>query len=88
MTELCRLELDSKRTRTQVTKATGKRSRDIDDDLEPHDVLASKEVPGTGASSTEASSIQFPMFVVCPEETWLHRHQANPRTSYVYQNKD
>ena len=84
MTELCILKLDSKRTPTPVTKATVKRRRDIDDDLEQHDVQASKEV----GSSTGASSIQFTMFVVCPEETWLHRHQADPRTSYVYQNTD
>ena len=88
MTELCRLKLDSKRTPTPVTKATGKRRRDIDDDLEQHDMQASKQVAGTGASSTRAASMQFTMVVVCPEETWLHKHQADPRTSYVYQNTD
>ena len=88
MTELCRLKLDSKRTSTPVTKAKGKRRRDTDDDPEQHDVQASKEVAGTGASSTGASSIQFTLFVVCPEETWLHRHQADPSTLYVYQNTD
>ena len=31
-------------------------------------------------------SIQFTMFVVFPEEIWLHRHQADPTTSSVYQN--
>ena len=77
MTELCRLKLDSKRTPTPDTKATGKGPRDIDDELQ-----ASREVAGTGASSTGASSIQ------CPEETWLHRHQADPSTLYVYHNTD
>ena len=49
---------------------------------------ASEEVVGAGASSTGASSIQFTMFVENPEETWLHRHQADPRTSYVHRNTD
>ena len=49
---------------------------------------ASKEVAGTGASSTGASSIHFTMLVVYPEETWLHKHQADPRTSYVFQDTD
>ena len=76
MTELCRLKLDSKRTSTPVTKAKGKRRRDIDDDLEQHDVQASKEVAGTDASSTGASSIQFTLFVVCPEETGTRQTRA------------
>ena len=42
MTELCRLKLDSKRTPTPVTKATWKGRRDIDDNLEQHDVQASR----------------------------------------------
>ena len=28
------------------------------------------------------------MFVVDPEETWLHRHQADTKTLYVYQDTD
>ena len=57
MPELCRLKLDSTRTPTLVTKATGKRRRDIDDALEQHDVQVFKEAAGTGASPTGASSI-------------------------------
>ena len=85
MTVLCRRKLDSKRTPTPVTKATGKGRRDIDDEL---DVRASREVAETGASSTGPSSIQFAMIVVYPEETWLHRHQADPKMLYVSQDKD
>ena len=88
MTEVCGRKLASLRTPTPVTKATGKGRRDIDDELEQHDVRASREVAGTGASSTGPSSIQFAMIVVCPEETWLHWHQADPKMLYVYQDTD
>ena len=46
MTELSRRKLDSKRTPTPVTKATGKEDDDIDDELDQHDVRASREVAG------------------------------------------
>ena len=88
MTELSGRNLDSERTSTPVTKATEKGRRDIDDELEQHDVRASREVAGTGASSTRASSIQFPMFVVNPGETWMFNHQADPKTLYVYTDTD
>ena len=88
MMELSRGKLDSKKTLTPVTMATGRRRRDVDDGLEQHDVQASREVAGTGASLTGSASTQFTMFVVHPEETWLHRHQADPRTLYVYKNTD
>ena len=83
MTELSRRKLDSKRTPTPVTKATGKGRRDIDDELDQHDVRASREVAGTGASSTGASSIQFVTFVVHPGETWVFNCQADPKTLYT-----
>ena len=57
MTELCGRKLDSLRTPTPVKKATGKGRRDIDDELEQHDVRASRKVAGTGASSTGPSII-------------------------------
>ena len=46
MTELSRRKLDSKRTPTPFTKATGKGRRDIDDELDHHDMRASREVAG------------------------------------------
>ena len=76
MTELSRRKLDSKRTPTRVTKATGKGRRDIDDELDQHDERASREVAGTGASSTLPSSIQFVAFVVNPGGTWVSNYQA------------
>ena len=85
MTEVSRRKLDSKRTPKQVTKATEKGRRDTDDELEQRDVRASREVAGTGASST---SVQFAMIVVYPEETWLQRHQADPKMLYVFQDTD
>ena len=78
MTMLCRLMLELKRTLVPVTKVTGKRRQDTDDNLEQHDVQASGEVAGTGASSTGASSS-----TVYPEETWLHKHQADTREGRV-----
>ena len=84
MTRLWRLKLESKETPTQVTKVTGRRRRDIDDDLVQHDVQASREVAGTSASSM-GSSIQSTMFVVCPQETWLYRRQADPKTLHACQ---
>ena len=73
MTELSRRKMDSKRTPTPVTKATGKGRRDIDD-LDPHDVRASREVAGTSASH--------------PVETWVFNYQADPKTLYVYTDTD
>ena len=78
MMELCRRKLDSKKTLTPDTKATGRGRRGIDGGLEQHDVQASREVAGTGASLTGSASTQFTMFVVHAEETWLHRNQADP----------
>ena len=69
MTELSRRKLDSKRTPTPFTKATGKGRRDIDDALDQHDMRAIQGSRWVGASSTGASSIQFVAFVVNPGET-------------------
>ena len=46
---------------------------------------ASGEVAGTSASSM-GSSIQSTMFVICPNETWLYRRQADPKTLHACQN--
>ena len=83
MTELSRRKRDSKTTPTPVTKATGKGRRDIDDEVDQHDVRASREVAGTGASS-----LQFVAFVVHPGETWVFNYQADPKTLYVYTDTD
>ena len=88
MVELCRRKLDSKRTPTPVTKATVNGRRDMDDELDQHDVRASRDVAGTGASSTGASSIQDVTFVVHPGETWVFNYQADPKTQYVYTDTD
>ena len=65
MVRLWRLKLESKETRTLVTKATGRR-RDIDETLMHHDVRASREAAETSSSAVK-SSIQ--------KGTWLHRGQ-------------
>ena len=44
MTELSRRKLNSKRTPTPVTKATGKRRRYIDDELDQHDLHPGKSL--------------------------------------------
>ena len=79
MMELCRRKLDSKKTLTPVTKAT---------EMMDWSSMTCREVAGTGASLTGSASTQFTMFVVHPEETWLHRHQEDPRKLYVHQNTD
>ena len=84
MTDLSRRKLDSKRTPTPLTKATAKGRRYTDDELDQLDVRASREVAGTGASATGASSIQFVAFVVNPGETGVFNFQADPKTLYVY----
>ena len=76
--------LESKKTPTPVTKATGSR-RDIDENLEQLDVQASREVTGTGSSAMR-STILVTMLVVCPKETWLYRRQADPKTLHACQN--
>ena len=69
-------------------KATGKGRRDIDDELDQHDVRAFREVAVTRASSTGASSTQFVTFVVHAGETWVFNYQPHPKTLYVYTDTD
>ena len=65
MVELCGLKQESTGAPTPITKATGKGRRDIDDDLEPHDVQTFRQVAGTGHYlSIDRPSLQFAMSVV------------------------
>ena len=57
MVDLCGLNQESKGARTPSTKATGKGRRDIDDDLEPHDVQTFRQAAG---SIVHHSSLQCP----------------------------
>ena len=63
--KLCGLKQESKEAPTPITKATGKGRRDIDDDLEPHDVQTLRQAAGTGHYlSIDRPSLQFAMSVV------------------------
>ena len=65
MVELCGLKQQSKGAPTPITKATGKGRRDIDNDLEPHDVQTFRQAAGTGLYlSIDRPSLQFAMSVV------------------------
>ena len=73
MVELCGLKLGSKGALTPITKATVKGRRDIDDDLEPHDVQTFRQAAGTGLS-IDRPSLQFAMSVVMSgmsEQKWF-----------------
>ena len=63
--ELCGLKQESTGAPTPITKATEKGRRDIDDDLEPHDVQTLRQAAGTGLYlSIDRPSLQFAMSVV------------------------
>ena len=65
MVELCGLKQEPKGAPTPITKATGKGRRDIDDDLEPHDVQTFRQAAGTGLYlSIDCPSLQFALSVV------------------------
>ena len=65
MVELCGLKQQSRGAPTPITKATGKGRRDIDDDLEPHDVQTFRQAAGTGQClSIDRPSLQSAMSVV------------------------
>ena len=72
MVELCGLKLGSKGALTPITKATVKGRRDIDDDLEPHDVQTFRQAAGTGLS-IDRPSLQFAMSVVMSEAKVVHQ---------------
>ena len=84
MVELCGLKQESKGAPTQITKATGRGRRDIENDLEPHDVQTFRQAAGTGLyMSIDRPSLQFAMSVVR-----LFGYQADPKTLYVYTDTD
>ena len=77
--ELCGLKQESKGAPTPITKATEKGRRDIDDDLEPHDVQTFRQAAGTGTNlSIDRPSLQFAMSVVMSgmsEPKVVHQNQ-------------
>ena len=85
--ELCGLKQESKGAPTLITKATGKGRRDIDDDLEPHDVQIFRQAAGTGLHlSVDRPSLQFAMSVVMSgmsEPKVVHQLQVVRVARYV-----
>ena len=90
MVEQCGLKLDSKGAPTPITKATGKGRRDIDDDLEPHDVQTFRQAAGTGLYlSIDRPSLQFAMSAVMSGMSVpkvVHHLQAVRVAPYVLQH--
>ena len=90
MVELCGLIQESKGAPTPITKATGKGRRDIDDDLEPHDVQTFRQAAGTGLYlSIDRPSLQFAMSVVMSgmsEPKVVHQLQVVRVARYILQH--
>ena len=88
--ELCGLKQEPKGAPTPITKATGKGRRDIDDDLEPHDVQTFRQAAGTGLLlSIDRPSLQFAMSVVMSgmsEPKVVHQLQVVRVARYVLQH--
>ena len=88
--ELCGLKQESKEAPTPITKATGKGRRDIDDDLEPHDVQTFRQAAGTGLYlSIDRPSPQLAMSVVISgmsEPKVVHQLQVVRVARYVLQH--
>ena len=90
MVELCGLKQESKGAPTPITKAMEKGRRDIDDDLEPHDVQSFRQAAGTGLyMSIDRPSLQFAMSVVMSgtsEPKVVHQLQVVRVARYVLQH--
>ena len=89
MVELCGLKQESKGAPTPITKATGKRRRDIDDNWEPHDVQTFRQAASTGFYSIDRPSLQFAMSVVMSgmsDPKVVHRLQVVRVARYVLQH--
>ena len=90
MVELCVLKQGSKGAPTPITMATEKRRRDIDDDLEPHDVQTFKQAAGTGHFlSIDLPSFQFAMSAMMSgmgEPKVVHQLQVVRVARYVLQH--
>ena len=75
---------------SDITKATGKGRRDIDDDLEPHDVQTFRQAAGTGLYlSIDRPSLHFAMSVVMSgmsEPKVVHQLQVVRVARYVLQH--
>ena len=91
MVELCGLKQESKGAPTPIAKATAKGRRDIDDDLEPHDVQTFRQAAGTGLYlSIDRPSFQFVMSVVLSgmsEPKVVHQMQVVRVARYVQQHQ-
>ena len=96
--ELSGLKQESKGAPTPITKATGKGRREIDGDLEPHDVQTFRQAAGTGVYLSivvmsgmsepkvvhQLQAVRVARYVMQhPGESWLINEQADPKTVYV-----